>query len=401
VQSARAAAVLYVLLNWVGQDYLSPQAVGFVLYLAIMCCVLVVFPGDPSDTRRWQRRWLHPRSRPGAGSTARGQERCLLGLTVLAAVGVTAHQLTPGFLAASLILLGLLNQTRLRALGWSVVLMTAGWLGYAAEVFWRGQLNKVVGSFVQVDVLVQENLGKRTGGSAGREVVVAGRLGLALVLAAATLVALVVLWRRRDVPVALATLVAAPIPVLLAAAYGGEMALRVFFFALPAASLLVAQVACPEGMWTVTRRVIVSAALVALVPLFVLARFGNESFEQVTPQDREILSTVYDVAPDNSIVYQLNSISIQRLERLDEVRFRTLDSSLDAKALTETVADSEPFAGRFIMVTHSQEEQGVELGGESPGWSAEIVAELLATGSFETVRRDGDAVLLRYIGSTG
>ncbi len=398
VQRCRTAALVFVLLNWVGQDYFSPQAIGFVVYLAIICCVLVVFPGVEADSRQVLRHWLRPRPITRVLVPPRTQRIVLLGLVLAAGVLVTAHQLTPGFLAASLILLALVNATRLRFFGFVVVAMTVGWLSYAGEAYWRGHLDNIVGSFVQVGELVQQNVGKRTGGGTDRLLVVTARIGLSGLVAGAVLIALVVLWRRRSLPLALAALVVAPAPLLLAAAYGGEMSLRVFLFALPAASLLIAEVVSADGVWSRTRQLLVSGLLVVLLPCIVLARFGNETFEQVSVADRSVLTTLYEVAPDDSVVYLLNSISVRDLERVGEIRFRTLGSLVTTERVIGRARDEANYPNQFVMVTDSQEAQGVQLGGQPPGWAARIVEQLLQSGEFAAVQRQGDAALLRYIG---
>jgi hypothetical protein len=47
-------------------------------------------------------------------------------------------------------------------------------------------------------------------------------------------------------------------------------------------------------------QLVVAAAALALVPLFVLTRYGNESFEQVRPNEIEALRTLYRIAPPGS-----------------------------------------------------------------------------------------------------
>jgi len=109
------AVVLYEgLISWVGQDYLSPQAFGFLLWLAIALIVL-----------RWLRR---PLPQEDLGSRRMRAVAVVLVAAIYFAI-VAAHQLTPYMALAGIGALTLLGRVRPR---WLVVALAAIAGGYLA-----------------------------------------------------------------------------------------------------------------------------------------------------------------------------------------------------------------------------------------------------------------------------
>ncbi|MBV9003119.1 MAG: glycosyltransferase [Solirubrobacterales bacterium] len=99
------ATLFFVLGNWVGQDYLAPQAFGFVLSLVVIGLFLRC---GPRAAHRWRRRaasgrrWLAPRLPDDELAPAPlGPRAALLGGAACVVAVVTSHQLSPVFLILS------------------------------------------------------------------------------------------------------------------------------------------------------------------------------------------------------------------------------------------------------------------------------------------------------------
>ena len=218
-RQAFVAAFLAQALGWVGQDYLSPQAVGWVLALGVL--VLLV----------------HSRRRPALG---------LLAVLPFAAVVVT-HQLTPYWLVIAALALGALGVVRPRWLGIVFALAAGGWLLLHTADLGSSSL------FSGVDPVANAKTASTGVGSAGQTVSsIAARgtaVGLWLLGAAVALHGIVAgragrtdpraAARRQHVLVA-AVLAFAPFGLLAGQNYGGEALFRVYLYSVPGCVVLVA-----------------------------------------------------------------------------------------------------------------------------------------------------------------
>ncbi|HVG75551.1 MAG TPA: glycosyltransferase, partial [Thermoleophilaceae bacterium] len=250
------AAALFVLGNWVGQDYLAPQAFSFLLSLVIVGLCL--------------------RRVPNARAAAVAGAVCFIAV-------VTSHQLSPVMLIASLALVWLVTR---RVPLWVVAAMLAveGWWLALASPFITRHFNLFdVGS---------------AGGAAGARDLGAALPGAFLRTYAPAVVILTMgalavagglrMMRRRqsvDVP---ACLVVAPLLVAVLQRYGGEGAYRAYLFALPWLAFFAAS-AClrlprRRGRLRMSRRPLALAAG-ALSASMLFAYFGYELANHISPAE--------------------------------------------------------------------------------------------------------------------
>ena len=395
-----AAATIFVFANWIGQDYFAPQALGFVLVITIVAAVLTFFPDRPRSDGRVVRLFGSPGTQPLALT---GDPAVLVYLACLfmAAGLIASHQLSPPMLVAMLVSLALLGRIRTKLLGAIVGLGFVVWMSHAAETYWVGHLDDVFGQVGDVSGVLDANVSQRAGpGSPARELVVRSRMVLMLGVWVAAGLAMVGERRRRTLDPALAALFLAPFGVLALQSYGGEVLLRVALFTLPGAAILLARTQFPLRVADHARlpRLTVPVLALSLVtPLFVLARYGNESYEQVTPDDRAVVEDMYRLVPDESEVYVMNRSTMVYSERLTAVRFRDLSSDpVRAQQMLDVADTSENPA--YVLVTEGQEGYHHEVRGATPEWLSEFASRLLASGSFRIVSQHGDSMLLEHVG---
>ncbi|ARZ70887.1 polysaccharide biosynthesis C-terminal domain-containing protein [Streptomyces sp. HU2014] len=287
------AAWLFVLCGWVGQDYFSPQALNYFFYLLFVAVLLVWF--------RWPRQ-LRGKLLPGEAEVApagRRERGALLALLVaLFAASVVSHQLTPFVMLGVLTALVLVRRSTLRGLPLLCGVMLAVWVGFLAEPYWSGHFDELFGGLGSLGGNVSSSVsGRIEGGSATHKLVLYIRVALAGgVLAAAAFG----WWRRRRAGVgdtALLVLTAVPFLAFGMQSYGGEVALRVFLFALPGACVLAALALFPRagrpGGRAVAGPVVALVAGLVLVLGFLVARWGNEPFERVRPGEVAAMDYVY------------------------------------------------------------------------------------------------------------
>nr|WP_107101148.1 hypothetical protein [Streptomyces graminilatus] len=296
---------IFVLGGWVGQDYFSPQGFTYLLYLAFVAILLVWFRAP---------RVLWARTRPGEAEvepTDRRQQTVLLAvLIVLFAATVPAHQLTPFMMLGVLTVLVLTGRSELRGLPLLFGVIVAAWIGFMAEPYWSGHFDELFGGLGGVGGNVSSSVsGRIEGGSSAHKLVLYTRVLLAG--GVMTLACCGWLRRRGHKYRERSLLVLAFVPFLGFGmqSYGGEMALRVFMFALPGASLLAALALFPRTGVTVKERdrdrigpAPLAALMAGLILMggFLVARWGNESFERTRPGEVAAMNYVY--AHDNPTV---------------------------------------------------------------------------------------------------
>lgn len=289
---------VFVLSGWVGQDYFSPQGFTYLLYLAFAAILLVWFRAHHVI---WTKR------RPGeieVEPANRRQQAVLLMVVIgLFAASVPAHQLTPFVMLGVLTGLVLIGKSELRGLPILFGVMVTVWIGFLAEPYWSGHFDELFGGVGGVGGNVSSSVsGRIEGGSSTHKLVLYTR-----VLLAGGVMAFACWgwWRRRFHHYrerSLLVLTFVPFLGFGMQSYGGEMALRVFMFALPGAALLTGLAFFPRTGVTAKERdkdrvsLAPLAALMAGLVLmggFLVARWGNEPFERVRPGEVAAMEYVY------------------------------------------------------------------------------------------------------------
>ncbi|MBZ9639162.1 polysaccharide biosynthesis C-terminal domain-containing protein [Streptomyces sp. PSKA30] len=289
---------IFVLSGWVGQDYFSPQGFTYLLYLVFVAILLVWFRAP---------RVIWTKARPGEmevePTNRRQRAVLLLVVTGLFAATVPAHQLTPFVMLGVLAVLVLIGRSELRGLPVLCGVMVAAWIGFLAEPYWSGHFAELFGGVGGVGGNVSSSVsGRIEGGSSTHKLVLYARVALAGGVMA---FACWGWWRRREHKYrerSLLVLAFVPFLGFGMQSYGGEMALRVFMFALPGAALLAGLALFPRTGVTAEERdkdrvsLAPLAALMAGLVLmggFLVARWGNETFERVRPGEVAAMEYVY------------------------------------------------------------------------------------------------------------
>lgn len=387
---------VFVAVDWVGQDYFAPQSFGYLLYLTILSIVCRVFAGYQTMPTRDQTMPARDQTVP-AGRAARV---VLLVLIVgLCAVVAMSHQLTPFMLSAVLVALALTGAMRLRLLPVAAILITVAWLAFAADAFWLGHLDMIFETTGKMRSILQARL---VGSSAHQWVLYVRMAFTAAVWAVAGFGVLRALRRRRASLPVLAMLVV-PFSMLAVQSYGGEGILRVFLFALPATSMLVAELAVDAARSGRAGLVAVTLCLAATVPAFFVSRYGNESFERFTPGEVATVDALYATAPPGSTLLSLTPNIPWRYREFSSYTYEP--AALDEYALDNPDTILELLSGNphggYLIVTRGQRFHARHSYGLPAGWATTVQARIEASGQFEVVYRSGDGVIYRLVQSGG
>ncbi|MGW4893375.1 glycosyltransferase [Kitasatospora sp. NPDC004240] len=435
---------LYFSTAWVGQDYFSPQAFAYLLYVTVIALVM---------------RQLAVRRAPGtAGRPERGGRRRSTGaqalstvrevpprggwraapfalLLVLIAAIVSSHQLTPIMLAMSLLLLSLARRNRRTVLPVlaAVVGMTVLWDATVARRFVSANLNTLVGALNSPDHNAVSGFAKLGEAAPGQILASWADRGLT---AAVFLLAFAAAVRHRWVRRAgLLPLLLSPIVLLLANAYEGEMLFRAYLFALPAAALLAATLlwgdrakARPAGAAPgdsagaasggTARRAVgpVRTAVCAVILLGLLAGtlfgyFSKEAVNYFTPGEAAAVRYVTGSTPAGSRVISLTANEPGGEMRYDDHDRLVLgDSSADdlkrlaadpAEGLRATLEHPNPYGPVYLILTRAQLAE-CELTGLLPVSAVRgLVAAAAAERDLRLVFSNEDAVVYQYVQPDG
>lgn len=387
---ARAAAPwFFVLATWVGQDYFAPQALGFLLHLT---CVAVLL------------RWFRTAGRQGPGtappSTSPGTRVALVCLLLVFVGAMTvSHQLSPFMLVAASVALVVVDRVPLRGFPVLVGVVALAWLSFGAEAYWRGHLDFLTGGVGDVGGIVDQNIGQRIVGNDARQLVLRVRLGFTALVGALAAVGFLRSCRAGRPAWTVLALAASPLPAIALQGYGGELFLRVWFFCTPFVAVLAAQ-ACfgnrdRDGRATRLPALAFAAVTLLALPLFMVARYGNERFEQVYPADLRAVEAVHANAEPGSTVLALNFAGPWRFEHLERFDTAWLEGGVpDVAEIEARLAQGDPAS--YLLLTRGQAAHGEIVTGMERGWIDELERRLLASDSFCTVHRDDGASVLRW-----
>ena len=291
----RAAALcIFVVGNWIAQDYFSPQALTYFITMSLIAMILAFAPQDGPSIRQFRTWWDGRRSPPAIAIV----------VAILSIGVVLAHQLSPLMLFALVLVLVIMGSTSFRILPVAIFAAIATWLSVGGFFFWGGHIGVLLGVHQQsgqslgFGSIIAQNLTNRLHRN-GLDLVVAGsRVGLSLILITLAGISFLVARRERPVQV-LGFLALIPFLFLATTGYGGEALLRALFFALPFIAALIAYLALKVRARPLS--------LVALILAFTLlgamtevARYGNEKFEQISADQLAIMQDLYRTMPPNT-----------------------------------------------------------------------------------------------------
>ncbi|GAA4187638.1 hypothetical protein GCM10022252_21550 [Streptosporangium oxazolinicum] len=324
------AALLFVIVQWIGQDYFSSQGFTYAIYLAFVAIVLRWFgkvePRDkPMPVKGPIRRLLARLDglTPGELPHSTGVYDRAIMLIVLIGLFATAtasHQITPFMMLGALTGLILLRRSSLSwGLPFFLGLMVLAWISYQTVTFWSGHIDQLFGGLGRILENLQSNTGDRIDGSDPKHaLVLMARLGICGVILTLAAAGLFRRLRRGVGDRAALLLLCVPVLALGLQNYGGEIGLRIYLFALPGACILAAYAFfpnlpagtedAPEETVPIRRRnirfnpeltrrislLLAAGCAMVLAMVFLVARYGNEQFERVSASEVAAMHYIYD-----------------------------------------------------------------------------------------------------------
>ncbi|MDQ0680819.1 hypothetical protein QFZ30_004210 [Arthrobacter pascens] len=394
---------VFCLGNWQDQDYLSPQAFGFFLYLVVIALLVGPLaaraPGFRGfrdvDLTAWWRGRSPAEPRPGHRVSA------LVVTLLLVTVICASHQLTPFMVLIAITALTLSGRVWPSRLPLITAVVLTLWLVYPASAYLIGNPPLAEAG---LQAATEANVIDRLTGTAGHVLVVQGRIVLTLVLWALAAVGAVRDWRRGRLDIRVVLLAVAPLLLFPAQLYGGEMLIRISLFALPFIALQACSVLLPtDGSTRPSWRAAGSLALTCflLAVLTVTGRFGNAQYDVFTDAEIAAVAAAQDLAPPGSVMISAAYPTPWRSEAYLEHRYRTIDymcrsdlSTATCGPLVYDYARDNP-AGAVVLLTRSSEASLVLQGTSSAPGFAELEEWLSTQDGVELAFSNDDARVYR------
>lgn len=429
------AALLLCAGNWVGQDYFSPQSFNFLLYLVFVAILLTWFSGVSQVSEVSQ-----PSLRSGelpAVAVGAGQRAILLAIvTGIFTVSVVSHQLTPFLMLAACAGLVIVGRCAPRTLPVLLAVILIGWVSYQTVGYWSGHMSAIFGDIGSLGGNFSSSVSSRIIGTPVHRLIDYSRVGLAVAMLAAAAAGLLRRRRRGIADRALTVLLVAPVSIAALQNYGGEISMRIYLFALPAAALLTASLFFPEprqerpepaqprperqepaqpragaaaskrGTARIHRPAwsLVAGGLVAvlLAWLFMFARYGNEAFEQTPRGELAAMNYIYRSGHGEKKILWLSRPAGQnatpqmpwQFRDLSQAKFVSMSAPRDPAATARVARYLASLGPHTFLITTSTEATYLrQTASFDPVWDAKFRAAMNNTKGVRLMLGNKDAAV--------
>lgn len=391
------AVAIFLLANWVGQDYFSPQGSAFFMYLSVLA--LLTGPLAKSESH---------------GKLVANHLNLQTGFLVLVTLSlilaiIAVHQITPIFLLSALVALAVTRQLSFGYLLFAI-LAEVLWLLYFAHAFLAPEMADLVASFGRLDSETVGRLADTSLAVEGQRVVIFASRGLSGIVAVGALLGGILRLSTSHFDLKAAILTLAPLPVLVATPYGGEIVFRLYLFCVPFFAFFFAAVFFPSSKSSTgtVRLLLVGALLLAMVPGFILANNGKDEQYYFTHLEVEAADWLYSNSTAGQLLIEGNRsypsqfrnyenfIYLPLSEELPEITENLLTdpSKLLVRWLRQTPA------GGFIVLTRSQKAEFENLGSLPRGEISRIEQKLMASPHLKIVFSNDDATIFSLSGTS-
>ena len=412
------AVWIFFITTWVGQDYLSPQGFNLLLYLTVLAILVRWFAPPSTQSVRWldglRARFFGPaRDDPesrepallaGAPGSKRQRAGLVLIVIVLFAISVSSHQLTPIVLLGSVTGLVIFRRCTLRAFPILMTAILAGWLTFMAITYLSGHLAGLIAEIGRAESVANAAVVSRVQGSQEHQFVVLLRIALSGAVWLLAAIGALRRLRARYWDLTAAVLAVAPFGMVLLLVYGGEVLLRVYLLSLPFMAYFAAAAFYPA----VDRARVITSGLIVLATAllmtgFLVARYGNERADFITPAEVMAVDLVYDLADPDDLVVAATSNSPLLLRDFEiqkrMVAFDVVDPAilhdLSREAVNEFAEAVRWYADgdTFLIITRSQIAALEMFEGVKPGAVDALIERLRQRDDFHTLIANPDAII--------
>ena len=390
---------LFVIANWVGQEYFSPQGVTYVLYLGLMAIALPLERIEPGDDGGFA-------LQADVGvTTDSARARLIMRLAIVAIVVaiVASHQLTPIMVVVTFLVVAATRVARTAWVSVATVAAILAWVSGPAFTYIRENALDATDNFGSPTATTGASVLDTARISVGQAVVVVADRFLGQTLIVLALVGLFVIWRRGKGVMVMGLLLVAPI-ALLVTDYGGEVLFRSYLFATPWIALCAAVglIAATEGRSPNIRIGLRAGVATVLLVAFLFAYLGKERTNYFTPEEIAVSTWLYENAPPNSLLiegtpnYPGQSFNYENffyvpISREPDTSISLMNADPEAR-LHRWMTNDEYDASYFILTRGMYNEQR-SIPSVPDGMFERMDAALRASDRFEIIQENADATV--------
>lgn len=419
----------FYLTNWVGQDYFSPQALGYFLHLVILGICLRWFSMTEAPSMATLKRWLvfervasfahHALSRaaqdtvPDTATTQPLQRAGLMtAIIVIFIVISSSHQLTPFMTISSVLALVILQRCSARSLPILLFILAMFWIAYVAVAFLYDIIESTIEAFAQLADNIDDNLIDLARASFGQQVIAKVGRGLSVFLWGLALLGGIRRLGQGYWDLSVIALAVAPFNMFAANSYGGEILFRIYFFSLPfmvffAAALLYPSLTHGRSWRTAVMTVLISGVLLGG---FFFPYYGKDRQYYFTENEVAAGQFLYDIAPRNALFiegtrsyptlfrdYEYHThLALSR--ESEEAQSEFLEHPVET--FTRWMSDTSRYPAAYVIITRSQKAE-VDMIGDMPVGSLDQMEQtLLQSPAFEVIYENEDARIFTLSNAT-
>lgn len=407
------AVWIFVAANWVGQDYYSPQGFNILLFLTILAIALTWFRSDePTPLAALASRFRRLIRSPHADGvtevqdpsvslpTAGGRAGLVVVLVLLSVVVVSSHQLTPFAVMAGTGVLVVTRRTILRGLPILVGVLLAAWLSYMTTAYLAGHINSLLADALQAESVANAVVGERLRGTPGHVFIVYERIALSVGFWGIAFLGGIRRFWNGHWDLALGLLALGPFAFLGLQSYGGEMALRVYLFALPFMSFFVAGLFYPRlGTLPRWQPILLFGVACVLIVATLFARYGNDRADAITADELAAAARAHVVVPAGSLIATANHNSPLGFERYESFeRIGVVNAFVDGSLakMVNAMAALSTDRPAYLFLSRSQR-AFFDLNGIPAARFDALVEQIIASPRFRLIFRTRDAELFEYL----
>ncbi len=414
-RQAWAGVWFFYLTSWIGQDYLSPQAYAFLLLVALLACLLSAFSGWawPTGVNRFTVRTANivgnldvAVPRRGLIELSRRDTNILTAVCAAIVVAMTAsHQLTPFALIPIMAAMLLIGRLRSRTLPLLALVLPVAWLLFPASTYLQGHVGQLFGSFGDIGAHTFGVLNTRVAGSEDHIFVVYTRMAEVAVVWGLAAVGAFAGYRRKAPWLAAAAGALAPLILIPAQPYGGELMLRLYLFSLPfAACLAVLPLVSDRATGLDLKRALALLLMGSvLATTTIVSRYGNDGMESFNADEIEVVNELYATAPTGSVLIAAVGNTPWKFQNYADYVYRALvmaepsstPPSLTCDAANQIAAKS----GAYLIITESQLEAADLRGAVTVGDIHRFMAECGSSLGWTKLYENPGGVIFRIEGA--
>lgn len=357
---------IFYILNFINQDYMSPQAFAYLFYLIFLSIVVKV-------------------ANIGKNYDINENISYKLVCIILFSGLVITHMMTPLMVLSILIFSVLLlsgSKTFLYKLIFMCILVMVGWTIYGAYNYLHSYLLDFIQKSYKMDLIFEQNLEKRVAGSPAHLIVSKLMIFTTLISIIFAAIGIFTSYYGKDKKISSINLQTfAMIGAVLVSApstpYGGELIMRLFLFMIPFISFFIPQIFARSNM-----KIFIILFLVVMTPLHIFTHYGNEKYDFITNAEIVSYDFFYDKFDNGNITGGFPSYAYKYPERYDYSDFENM--KWNGKEYTMNTKKRYD-----IMISRGDKEQ-FEIFNNNVSFINDIEDNIMKSNNYVSVYSNGD-----------